>query len=113
MSLVKYSEMLSEIENTENHLLLGNGFNYSLGVNTGYKNIFEIMKEHNPIYNTLNIENDNFDIEGIIGRLKSNINTPDKDFLHLFINNQVKKDFNVELTHSTHTKMILKNTKFK
>lgn len=93
MRLVKYSEMLSEIENTENHLLLGNGFNYSLGVNTGYKNIFEVMKEHNPIYNTLNIENDNFDIEGIIGRLKSNINTPDKDFLHLFINNQVKKDF--------------------
>lgn len=85
--------MLSEIENTENHLLLGNGFNYSLGVNTGYKNVFEVMKEHNPIYNTLNIENDNFDIEGIIGRLKSNINTPDKDFLHLFINNQVKKDF--------------------
>ncbi|EKT4552389.1 DUF4917 family protein [Flavobacterium psychrophilum] len=93
MRLMKYSEMLSEIENTENHLLLGNGFNYSLGVNTGYKNVFEVMKEHNPIYNTLNIENDNFDIEGIIGRLKSNINTPDKDFLHLFINNQVKKDF--------------------
>lgn len=60
MRLVKYSEMLSEIENTENHLLLGNGFNYSLGVNTGYKNIFEVMKEHNPIYNTLNIENNNF-----------------------------------------------------
>lgn len=93
MSLLKYSEMLSEIENTENHLLLGNGFNYSLGVNTGYKNIFEVMKELNPIYNSLNIENDNFDIEGIIGRLKSNINTPDKDFLHLLINNQVKKDF--------------------
>lgn len=93
MSLVKYSEMLSEIENTENHLLLGNGFNYSLGVNTGYKNIFEVMKEHNPIYYSLNIENENYDIEGIIGRLKNNINTPDKDFLHLFINNQVKKDF--------------------
>lgn len=93
MNLVKYSEMLSEIENTENHLLLGNGFNYSLGVNTGYKNIFEVMKEHNPIYNNLIIENDNYDIEGIIGRLKSNIENSDKDFLHLFINNQVKKDF--------------------
>lgn len=93
MSLIKYSEMLSEIENTENHLLLGNGFNYSLGVNTGYKNIFEVMKEHNPIYNNLIIENDNYDIEGIIGRLKSNIENSDKDFLHVFINNQVKKDF--------------------
>jgi hypothetical protein len=93
MGLVKYSEMLSEIENTENHLLLGNGFNYSLGVNTGYANIFEVMKEINPIYNSLTIENDNYDIEGIIGRLKNNINYPDKDFLDKFINNQVKKDF--------------------
>ncbi|WP_281296937.1 DUF4917 family protein [Flavobacterium limnophilum] len=92
-SLVKYSEMLSEIENTENHLLLGNGFNYSLGVNTGYKNIFDVMKELNPIYNSLNIEDNNYDIEGIIGRLKNNINNPDKDFLDSFINNQVKKDF--------------------
>jgi len=34
-------------------------------------------------------------------------------FLLQFLKDQVKKDFNVELTHSTHTKMILKNTKFK
>ena len=91
ISLVKYSDMLSEIENTENHLLLGNGFNYSLGVNTGYENIFSVMKEQNPIYNNLNIENKNFDIEGIIGRLKSNINNSDKDFLDSFIKNQVIK----------------------
>ena len=93
MSLIKYLEVLSAIENTENHLLLGNGFNYSLGVNTGYKNIFEEMKVQNPVYNSLNIENDNYDIEGIIGRLKSNIDNSDKDFLNLYINNQVKKDF--------------------
>lgn len=85
--------MLSEIENTENHLLLGNGFNYSLGVNTGYANIFDVMKELNPIYNSLNIENGNYDIEGIIVRLKNNIINPDKVFLDSFINNQVKKDF--------------------
>jgi hypothetical protein len=93
MSLIKYLEVLSAIENTENHLLLGNGFNYSLGVNTGYKNIFEVMKEQNPVYNSLNIENGNYDIEGIIGRLKNNIDNSDKDFLHLYINNRVKKDF--------------------
>lgn len=93
ISLMKYSDMLSEIETTENHLLLGNGFNYSLGVNTGYVNIFDVMREHNPIYNSLNIEDNNYDIEGIIGRLKNNINNPDKDFLDSFINNQVKKDF--------------------
>lgn len=47
MDLIQYSEMLIEIENRDNHLLLGNGFNYSLGVNTGYGDIFEVMKEHN------------------------------------------------------------------
>ena len=93
MSLIRYLEVLSAIENTENHLLLGNGFNYSLGVNTGYKNIFEEMKVQNPVYSSLNIENDNYDIEGIIGRLKTNIDNSDKDFLNLYINNQVKKDF--------------------
>jgi hypothetical protein len=35
------------------------------------------------------------------------------DFLLPFLKDQVKKDFNVELTHSTHTKMIIKNRKFK
>lgn len=93
MSLVKYSDILSEIENTENHLLLGNGFNHSLGVNTGYKNIFEVMKDQNNSYKNLIIEDENYDIEAIIGRLKNNIDNSDKDFLHLFINNQVKKDF--------------------
>ena len=93
MELINYTEMLSEIDEKENHLLLGNGFNYSLGVNTGYKNIFDMMKEQNSSYNNLTIENGNYDIEGIIGRLKENIDNSDKEFLHIFINNQVKKDF--------------------
>jgi hypothetical protein len=37
----------------------------------------------------------------------------EENFILPFLKDQVKKDFNVELTHSTHTKMILKNTKFK
>ena len=78
MELINYTEMLSEIDEKENHLLLGNGFNYSLGVNTGYKNIFDMMKEQNSSYNNLTIENGNYDIEGIIGRLKENIDNSDK-----------------------------------
>lgn len=93
MGLINYTEMLSEIDNKENHLLLGNGFNYSLGVNTCYKNIFNVMREQNSSYNNLTIENGNYDIEGIIGRLKESIDNSDKEFLHIFINNQVKKDF--------------------
>jgi hypothetical protein len=37
----------------------------------------------------------------------------EEDFLLPFLKQQVKKDFNVELIHSTHTKMIIKNQKFK
>lgn len=37
----------------------------------------------------------------------------EEDFLLPFLKQQVKKDFNVELNHSTHTKMIIKNRKFK
>jgi hypothetical protein len=37
----------------------------------------------------------------------------EEDFLLDFLKMQVKMDFNVELTHSTHTKMIIKNLKFK
>lgn len=34
-----YQDVLKEIKNKENHLLLANGFNYGLGVYTGYKDM--------------------------------------------------------------------------
>lgn len=37
----------------------------------------------------------------------------EEDFVLPYLKQQVKKDFGVELTHSTHTKMIIKNNKFK
>jgi len=37
----------------------------------------------------------------------------EEDFVLPFLKQQVKKDFGVDLTHSTHTKMIIKNNKFK
>ena len=37
----------------------------------------------------------------------------EQDFLLDFLKQQVKKDFNVHLTHSTHTKMIIQNKNFK
>lgn len=37
----------------------------------------------------------------------------EQDFLLDFLKQQVKKDFNVHLTHSTHTKMIIQNKSFK
>ena len=37
----------------------------------------------------------------------------EENFLLPFLKEQVKKDFNIELTHSTHTKMIIDNKNFK
>lgn len=94
--MIKYDELLSVLNESQedNHLLLANGFNYSLGVNTGYKNIFSKMKEKYKVYEELNIV-DNFDIEHIIGELKKQVShdSPYKDFLDKYINNKVKSDF--------------------
>lgn len=66
--LLEYHQVISELNQslTLNNLLLGNGFNLSLGVNTGYKNIFEIMKKHNKEYSKIQAEN--LDIEEFIGK---------------------------------------------
>lgn len=42
ISFIDYSELLKQLEDSgnSNHLLLGNGFNSSLGVDTNYKSIF-------------------------------------------------------------------------
>src|SRR5690606_40954498 len=45
--LLSYEQVLETIEGKENHLLLGNGFNYGLGIKTGYSQIFEKMIENN------------------------------------------------------------------
>lgn len=43
--VINYQEVLAQIKGKENHLLLANGFNSSLGVGTSYKDIFEKMIE--------------------------------------------------------------------
>lgn len=91
-----YKEILSIIESAscENHLLLGNGFNLSLGVDTSYEKIFELMRDNFNVYNELKIEDNNYNLEYIIGNLKEQIKDGDyKPFLEKFINNKVKLDF--------------------
>lgn len=70
--MITYEDLLIELETTKpnNHLLLGNGFNLSLGIKTSYKSIFEQMKINNSDYE--NIAIDNFDLEESIGVCKSN-----------------------------------------
>ncbi len=90
--MITYKDLLSQIENKENHLLLANGFNYGLGINTGYNAIFEKMIEDNSLYRDVRplfIEC-GYDLEVFLGRLESNI---DNLFLRKYIRNNIKLDF--------------------
>ncbi len=45
VSLINYNDVIENIKNQENHLLIGNGFNYGLGISTGYETILNLMIE--------------------------------------------------------------------
>ncbi len=93
---IPYEEVLKRLENTndENNLLLGNGFNTSLGVGTSYEDIFEKMKEEYIGYKKLEekFKEKKQDIEELIGVLTESI-SDNKEFLSSYINNKVKLDF--------------------
>jgi hypothetical protein len=95
IKLLTYKEVLIEIEGVGNHLLIGNGFNYGLGINTGYKSIFLKMIENNlGVYRAAlpMVEESGFDLEEFIGRLEKDIDS-DNLFLKKYICNKIKLDF--------------------
>lgn len=100
ITLLKYQEVLEKLEGAECTLLLGNGFNRGLGVNTSYSAIFQKM-----IQNDLGIYKDteetvkkcNFDLEKFIGELIKDINEKNI-FLQKYVANKVKQDF-MRATH--------------
>lgn len=99
-TILNYKEVIESIKNQENHLLIANGFNYGLGVNTGYEAIFKKMTENNrDIYNeALKMVKDcGFDLESFIGKLEDDINQ-DNTFLKKYVSNKVKLDF-MQATH--------------
>jgi hypothetical protein len=98
--IINYKQLLEELDksNQECHLLLGNGFNNSLGVNTSYKGIFAGMKREYKGYEELEtfMNTCNYDIEKLIDKLKK-LTTKSEDlnesFLPDFIESKVKFDF--------------------
>jgi len=100
VKLLTYKEMLLEIDGVENHLLIGNGFNYGLGINTGYMSIFQKMIENNlGVYKAAlpMVEECGFDLEEFIGRLEKDIDS-DNLFLKKYVCNKIKLDF-MQATH--------------
>lgn len=97
-NLKNYQDILREIrEQSPCHLLLGNGFNLSLGVQTSYKNILEEMEEHFSYHRNLQelCQSCNHDIEKIVGKLKKQIiiGSPYQNFLEKYIEGKFKFDF--------------------
>ena len=98
--LKTYQEILQEMEKSfgSKHLLLGNGFNLSLGIQTNYKNIFEKMKAANRDYegveNTIKVQG--YDIEVMIQKIKEQVRGEDEflnEFLYKYIEGKIKLDF--------------------
>ncbi len=93
--LMSYEDVLKEIRNQENHLLVANGFNYGLGVKTGYKNIFEKMiDDSNGIYEEARstIEECNYDLEAFLKKVTDDI-SGENSFLKKYTYNKIKFDF--------------------
>ena len=95
-----YKEILSELNNKKAHLLLGNGFNNSLGIETGYQSIFEKMGKEHTEYKDLTSKLDkyNYDIEKLILDLRKQIkkqiqNSKYNSFLSKYTQRKIKSDF--------------------
>lgn len=96
--MITYKELLEAIADKENHLLIANGFNRGLGVNTSYSAIFEKMIDNNDIYKEAqsSFVECGYDLEVFLGKLEASIigNT----FLRKYIKNNIKLDF-MRATH--------------
>lgn len=97
ITLLTYPELLEQLgSNSPNHLLLGNGFNNSLGIRTSYAEIFSRMKKCYSGYKNVEgffADDSSVDIEKLIGHLKEQVEPDKEDFLKKYIERKVKLDF--------------------
>lgn len=94
-TILTYKEVIERIKGQSNNLLIANGFNYGLGVKTGYEDIFKKMTKSNKfIYNDAidMIEGCGFDLECFIGRIDEDIDQRNV-FLKKYVGNKIKLDF--------------------
>ena len=96
IDIISYTELLSKLEGpSSNHLLLGNGFNNSLGIMTNYSEIFDRMKQDYADYQKMEdrIKENGYDIEFLIKELKGMVQHSDDSFLTSYIGRKIKMDF--------------------
>lgn len=94
--VLTYPELLKEIEGNKNNLLVANGFNRGLGINTSYEEIFKKMLQgkHGKVYENVEdiVKQCKYDLEGVIAKLNESIDS-NNEFLKKYVNNKVKLDF--------------------
>src|SRR3546814_20542459 len=98
--LFSYVELLEVIAGKESHLLLGNGFNRGLGVDTSYRSIFmKMIGSKYSVYSDVAqlAESCQYDLELFIGELEKDI-AAENIFLRKYLYNKVKMDF-MKATH--------------
>ena len=100
INLLDYKKILELAENKgENkfHLLLGNGFNNSLGIKTDYKSIFQEMQKEYAGYQDLTdiMKEKNYDLEILLEGLETQIQSTNsnQNFLKKYIHRKIKLDF--------------------
>lgn len=96
--LMTYPELLDSLSGKENHLLLGNGFNLSLGIRTRYEDIFAKMKDRNQHYHEIDdaMKTKEYDVEVLLAEVKQLIKPGDeseKGFLERYSKDNIKLDF--------------------
>lgn len=86
-------------------------------INENYRAFIHFLLKYKYTDNWDREVNENYlpvTLETIKSKIPSNYKiVMEEDFVLPYLKEQVKKDFGVELTHSTHTKLIIRNTKFK
>lgn len=95
MRILTFTEVLNEISDCENHLLIGNGFNHGLGINTGYSNIFKKMLETKVnVYQGAEktIQACGYDLELFLEKMTESI-AEENLFLKKYVYNKIKLDF--------------------
>lgn len=95
IKIMDYKEVLENINWQEAHLLLWNGFNRWLGINTSYDAIFSRMiKENHWIYKDVKdiVKECGSDLEKFIWRMTDDIDQ-ENTFLKKYVSNKIKLDF--------------------
>jgi len=107
----KFKDDVKNVRKNSNKNIL-NSFEDRWGSITSYRNLIHYLMKYRFIDNWERELNENYlpiSLETLKGRIPSNYKIVfEENFLLEFLKKQVKSDFNVELTHPTHLKMILR-----